>query len=621
MPRLRLAKPRVRNGGPWTPATRLPGARSALRTVLELSWTAGRRELLVVAVAQLVSALSAPLRILVLQRLLATGATDHRGSLIATLLIFGALLALVGYAKLVQLERGRLLGDLVTRAAAARVLDAAQSTELVCFEDSRFHDSVGRAQTGQYRVSQAVSAFFQMTSGILASIAVLLVLTSVKWFLLPVVVLVAVPISIASRFNASDEHRFMYAIMGLDRRRSYCESLLLDREPAKEVRAFELAPLIRAIHDAVYDERIRKVRSLLADQARRSLLSGILTSAAAGAFVTSLIGLYLAGKMTLATAGTAGYAVSALAGQLTAVGRSINVLYESLLVVAELDVFVAGVAPPSRRRKLQAAPEFAGVAMEEVAFTYPTASVPAVDGVSLEIAAGEVIALVGANGSGKTTIAKLLAALYTPERGRIIWSGVDTREIEPATLRDQVAIGFQDFEHFRMSVADNIGAGRHERRHNRHEIRYAAERAGVGEFISSLPESYETLLGPEFVGGHDLSEGQWQRVALARVFFRDAPLVILDEPTAALDPLAECQLFETMKLALEGRCAVLISHRLSSVRMADRIYVLHHGRVIESGCHLELMSLGGHYSRLFNTQASAYISVGSPNGRAAAGRR
>jgi ATP-binding cassette, subfamily B, bacterial len=524
------------------------------------------------------------------------------------MLIFGVLLALSGYAKLVQLHKSRLLGELVTRAAKDRVLDAAETIELISFEDSEVHDKVGRAQAAQYRFAPALSALSQVVSGVLGSIAVLFVLTAVKSFLLPIAVLVAVPVLVASRFNANEEYRFMHAVIGLDRRRSYFESLLLERGPAKEVRAFELAPFIRSIHDDLYAQRMRRFRSLLAQNARRSLGSAVLTSATAGAFVVSLVGLYIAGKLSLAAAGTAGYGVSALAGQLTGLGRSINVLYESLLIVAELDDFVAGASTPSPRMstQLRQARSFAGVGMENVVFTYPTGSRAAVDRVSLEIDPGEVIALVGPNGSGKTTIAKLLAGLYVPDHGRVVWNGSDTREVDLAEVRDRVAIGFQDFERFRLSVLENIGAGRPERRHCRDEVVHAARWAGVGAFVGALPGRYETLLGPEFDGGHDLSEGQWQRIALARVFFRNADLVILDEPTASLDPLAEFELFEKMRQALDGRCAVLISHRLSSVRIADRIYVLQRGQVAESGSHMELLDMGGLYSELFNTQASAY---------------
>jgi ATP-binding cassette subfamily B protein len=218
-----------------------------------------------------------------------------------------------------------------------------------------------------------------------------------------------------------------------------------------------------------------------------------------------------------------------------------------------------------------------------------------------------VIALVGENGSGKTTLAKMLAGLYRPERGRITWDDTDLAEVDADELRRSVAVIFQDFERYLLPARENVGLGRHERVHAFEEIVEAARRADADDFLANLPEGYETMLGREFAGGYDLSIGQWQRVALARAFFRDAPFVILDEPTAALDARAESRLFERMRELLEGRSVVLISHRFSSVRSADRIYVLHEGRVVEEGSHDELMAADGLYAELFGLQARAYV--------------
>jgi ATP-binding cassette subfamily B protein len=222
-----------------------------------------------------------------------------------------------------------------------------------------------------------------------------------------------------------------------------------------------------------------------------------------------------------------------------------------------------------------------------------------------------VVALVGENGSGKTTLAKLIAGLYAPERGRITWDGVDAAELDPEELRRGIAVIFQDFTQYLLPVRENIGVGRHERIDDLDAIVAAADRADADGFVRRLPGGYDAMLGREFLGGYDLSVGQWQRLALARAFFRDASLVILDEPTAALDARAESRLFERMRELLEGRAAVLISHRFSSVRSADRIYVLDRGRVVEEGTHEQLMALDGRYAELFTLQARAYVSTGA----------
>jgi len=245
--------------------------------------------------------------------------------------------------------------------------------------------------------------------------------------------------------------------------------------------------------------------------------------------------------------------------------------------------------------------------VENVTFTYPDADRPALSDVSLEIGAGEVVALVGENGSGKTTLAKLVAGLYSPEQGHVHWDGRDVGELDPEDVRRRVAVIFQDFARYLLPARENVGLGRHERVEDLDAIVHAAERAGAHGFLSGLPEGYETMLGREFAGGWDLSIGQWQRVALARAFFRDAPFVILDEPTAALDARAEADLFARLRELLEDRSVLLISHRFSSVRTANRIYVLDQGRVVEHGTHQELMALHGLYAELFTLQARQYL--------------
>lgn len=243
---------------------------------------------------------------------------------------------------------------------------------------------------------------------------------------------------------------------------------------------------------------------------------------------------------------------------------------------------------------------------EKVTFSYPGSERVALRDVSLRVEPGEVVALVGANGSGKTTLAKLLAGLYLPSSGRVCWAGRDTREVDRRSLLGHAAVVFQDFIRYALSAGDNIALGRHERAADMAGIVRAAECSGADEDIVALPSGYETLLGPAFIDGTDLSTGQWQRVALARTFFRDAPLVILDEPTAALDAKAEHELFARIGELFAGRSVLLISHRFSTVRSADRIYVLHEGCVVESGTHEELVAAGGTYAELFTLQASPY---------------
>jgi ATP-binding cassette subfamily B protein len=319
--------------------------------------------------------------------------------------------------------------------------------------------------------------------------------------------------------------------------------------------------------------------------------------------------LYVSDRMSLAAVGAAVFGLYQLANQLRGLHMSATSLYEATLFIRDYSSFLT-LEPEveAEEEGTRAAPHgFEVLSVDDVAFTYPESDRPAVDGVTLEVRKGEVVALVGENGSGKTTLAKMLAGLYRPESGRIRWDDVDLADVDADELRRSVAVIFQDFERYLLPARENVGLGREERIDDYEAIVEAAQRADADAFLAGLPEGYETMLGREFSGGFDLSIGQWQRVALARAFFRDAPFVILDEPTASLDARAESRLFERMRELLDGRSVVLISHRFSSVRSADRIYVLHEGKVVEHGSHDQLMAEDGLYAELFTLQARAYV--------------
>ena len=247
-----------------------------------------------------------------------------------------------------------------------------------------------------------------------------------------------------------------------------------------------------------------------------------------------------------------------------------------------------------------------GFAFDNVGFRYPGASRWALRGVDLELQAGEVLALVGENGAGKTTLVKLLARLYDPDEGRILLDGRDLREYELEDLRANIGVIFQDFVRFHMTAAENIGVGQVDAMYDRDRIEAAARRAMADEVVSTLPAGYDQVIGRRFKNGVDLSGGQWQKIAIARAYMRDAQVMILDEPTAALDARSEYEVFQRFRELSEQRTTVLISHRFSSVRMADRILVMADGRIEASGTHDELMAAGGRYAELFELQAAGY---------------
>jgi ATP-binding cassette, subfamily B, bacterial len=250
------------------------------------------------------------------------------------------------------------------------------------------------------------------------------------------------------------------------------------------------------------------------------------------------------------------------------------------------------------------------VRVEDVSFMYPGAQRPALDHVDLHVDPGEIVALVGANGSGKTTLVNIICQLYRRHTGRVFWNGIDAATLPPSAIASDLTVLFQDYLQYHLTALDNIVFGRIERPMRIEDAIAAASQVGIDDYLAQLPDGYHTRMGLEFHGGHELSGGQWQRLALARAFYRGGRFLILDEPTASLDPRAEAELFEQMRRLAEGRSVLLVSHRFSSARAADRIYVLDAGRVVETGSHDELMAEGGQYAELFTLQARAYLHEG-----------
>jgi ATP-binding cassette subfamily B protein len=318
------------------------------------------------------------------------------------------------------------------------------------------------------------------------------------------------------------------------------------------------------------------------------------------------------GELTLAEAGALAVALRLLSIRGRQVTMGIGGLLEAHLFLEDLDEFAQlGRRHTDRMRERAAAPAPETISLRGVSYTYPSAQGPSLHGVDLTLHRGETIALVGENGSGKTTLAKLLAALHAPSEGVLTWNGIDADEFDPSTMRRHVGVVFQDFMRYQLPARLNISLGRPERDAHLDDVRQAARAAGVDGLLNALPRGYDTILSKAFHEGRELSIGQWQRLALARVFFRDSGVIILDEPTAALDPRAEHDLFLHVRDLLADRTVVLISHRFSSVRMADRIYVLEAGAIIEAGTHEQLMRQAGQYAELFTLQAQAYLTGGS----------
>ena len=580
---------------------------------IKLVWVAGKREFLVMSALQLLEAAGVAAQLFiskaVLSAVFSAGATNDFSALLPELAALVRITVALDFARTNETEQSRVLGELVGRRALSRVLDVSTRIDLLAFESPDFYDRLQRARAqGMFRSLQTVNGLLGLVGAAVTAISIVIALAALQPLLLPLVLIGYIPLWFVSTLNSRDLYRFMHGMTPNERQRHYLERILMGRDPAKEVRSFRLAEFLRRRYDTLYDERIAELRSLARRRMGRSLLGSVASAFVTAGSVAVLAWLFVTGRMSLAAAGAAVFGLYQLGGRLRGLYMSATSLYEATLFIKDYSSFLE--LEPERTEAdgaRRAPPGFERLVAENVSFTYPESERPAVDGVSLEIASGEVIALVGENGSGKTTLAKMLAGLYRPEGGRILWDGVDLADVDADELRDSIAVVFQDFERYLLPARENVGLGRKERIDDFDGIRAASTRADADAFLSDLPEGYETMLGREFAGGYDLSIGPWQRVALARAFFRDAPFVILDEPTAALDARAESQLFDRMRELLEGRSVVLISHRFSSVRNADRIYVMHDGRVVEEGTHDELMAADGLYAELFTLQARAYL--------------
>ena len=551
----------------------------------------------------------------ILGRLVGVTQGDAAGDLYLPLAYFTAVTVALAAARALSEHRQRLLGELVGRYAFDRIVTAASRSDYGAFETPRFYDDLQRAMSsGELRILDMVNSVSQLTAALITTIGIGAVLFALEPLLLALALVAGVPALLAAVHNSRQSYVFSYAMTPESRERAYVLSLLTSRSAAKEVRLFGLAAHLWHRYELLTNERIRRLRIFLAQRLRISLVGSTASAIATAISLVALVVLLDRGRLGVADALTAGVAMQQLATRLTAITGGLARLVESGMFLDDYQEFVAlaqasGAPSDARPRARVTAPESAvEVELDGVSFTYPTRTTPAVDDVSLRIGPGEVVALVGLNGSGKTTVVKLISQLYRPQSGRVLWNGTDAALAAPADIASQMTVVFQDYLQYHLTALDNIVFGRVERAGGLDEARAAAEQAGADEFLSRLPDGYDTRLGLQFHGGHELSVGQWQRLALARAFYRGGGLLILDEPTASLDPRAERDLFVQMRTLALGRSVLLISHRFSNVRAADRIYVLDHGRVAESGSHDELIALGGHYAELFTLQAAGYAA-------------
>ncbi len=589
-----------------------------VRSSLALVWSSGKRLLGGLVGVQVLSAVALAAQVLTIQQVIGAilDAQDGSGqgdqvmsAVLLPVILLASLSAVAAVAMAVQTQLQRLLGESVARTMWGKVLDVATGVGLRYFESPDFYNRLNRVQTSaMLRPHQVTQGLLTMGGALAASAGLGFTLFLISPVLLPLVVVAGVPLLITSGRESRLEFDFSVEQTPAIRLRSYFALLQTGRDEAKEVRAFGLAGWLATRFDGLYAAYLRDLRAHVLRRGLLSLIGQLSAAVVLGGTLIALVALIDRGQIGVAEAGAAIVAIRLLATQVQALFRGAQSIFESGLFLDDLRQFLAlGEAAVDEDQGREAPERVDVMRVEDVRFRYPGAPADALKGVDIELRAGEVVALVGENGSGKTTLAKLLAGLYQPDDGRVVWDGQDVAEFRPSSLRERIAVVFQDFVHYALPATDNIALGRIDRPAEPARVRAAAAAAGADAMLDGLPFGYDTVLSRLFTGGTDLSGGQWQRVALARSFYRDAPLLILDEPSAALDPRAEHELFSTLRDALRGRTALFISHRFSTVRGADRIYVLHEGEIVEQGTHDQLVSLDGRYAELFRLQTQLQV--------------
>ncbi|SEC22737.1 ATP-binding cassette, subfamily B [Streptomyces sp. PAN_FS17] len=593
--------------------TRLP---SLLGSSFRLAWQADRRAARTVLVAEVGRGLAQAVGLLavnsVLGRLIEPGELAER--LRGTVPALVAMAAVMVVSTLLRAASTYATGRLepkVERVATELYLERAAAVELSAIEDHAFHKLLDTAQYGAASARRMISYSARVVNAAISLIAAAGVLAVLHPALLPLLATMTLPSAWSALTNARRRYESFHTWVQHARAGHLISGLLTEPAAAPEIRVHGVGPFLlrhyRAMSETAEAEQARLARLA----ARTGLIAAAWTGLATVATYATLGGLLLAGAMALSVAGTAVIAIRTGSSSLDSLVLEVNALHEEALFVGDLQrlyveaaeraIPVGGAALPEDPREIR---------FENVSFSYPGESArPALDDVTLTLPLGRIVALVGENGSGKTTLVKLLAGLYTPDRGRILWDDIDAAGADRHQLAERIAMVAQDFKRWPFTARVNVAVGRSSAPLTEERLATSVAEAGAEEVVADLPRGLDTLLARQFNGGHELSGGQWQRLGIARAAYRRGRILIVDEPTAALDARAELEVFEKIRaLASTGQTVVLITHRLASVRHADLVHVLDQGRLVESGTPDELLATGGVYAELYSLQAEQFTT-------------
>ncbi len=501
-----------------------------------------------------------------------------------------------------------LLRVLLGQRVNVLILEKALTLDLVHFEDSEFYDKMNQARSeASLRPLSLVTRTFGLFQSALSLVTYGGLLLNFSIWAVVVLLVAALPAFIAETRFAGEAFRLFRWRSPETRQQHYLETLIAREDYAMEVQLYQLGPMMLQRYRNIFDQLYGEDRDLTIRRGFWGYLLGLLSTATFYAAYGWIVLEAIAGRISLGDMTM--YLMVFRQGQSTfsAALTSIGGMYEDNLYLSNLYEFLEQDVPKPHGKLTKGVIPGDGIRFENVSFTYPGGAKPVLNGISLHLKPGEKLAIVGENGSGKTTLIKLLTRLYTPDSGRILLDGRDLEEWDINVLRRRIGVIFQNFVRYQFTVGENVGVGDVDYLEDKPRWEIASDKGMARPFIESLPESFGTQLGRWFKGGQELSGGQWQKIALSRAFMRTgADILVLDEPTAAMDAEAEVRIFDHFRTITQNQMVVLISHRFSTVRMADKIVVMAGGELIEQGTHEELLKLGGRYARLFSIQAAGY---------------
>jgi len=509
--------------------------------------------------------------------------------------------AYMGYGRNLFVRRVQL-------EAERRLLEQASKVDLGHFDNSDWHDRLARAKRDiSWRPGDLTWSVLGLSGNLVTIFLMASLLASLHYVLVILALAAAILSLMLERRVTSRLYEFFYKETPEERERDYVGDLLVQPRTTKEIRAYVLADHLLGRHTEMSESLFRLRAEMYRSGTRTSILSGLVTGTA-----LALAYVFVALKGAAGQIDPGG--VVLVIGAFTSVSGTLGNISSTFVSVDQHTTFLDDyfsflaidplVPVPNPSKPLPDA--ITAIDFDNVSFTYPGGSEPAVSGLNLHVRSGELVALVGENGAGKSTLVKLLLRFYDADQGSVRVGGVDLKDVDPEVLRNRIGVLFQDYANYELTVRDNVVMGRPNGRQDDERVIEALRRSRSEWLVKKMPRGLDSRVGRLFEGGHDLSGGEWQRLALARIMYRDADIWILDEPTSSLDPEAEAAIFAELKENLKGRIGIVISHRFSTVRIADRIAVIADGHITELGSHEELLRSDGRYAQLFELQAAGY---------------